>query len=119
MRVQIQIKGLPGSSKLRRFAAHKLQVALSRFSHDIQDATVRLNDINGADRGGVDKLCRVVLTMKNSSVVVVIEELGSNIVQAIERVADRLHQSVSRKLSRVVRVDRSGMRQTNLLLANA
>lgn len=118
MRVQIQIKGLPGSSKLRRFAAHKLEVALSRFSHGIQDATVRLNDINGADRGGVDKLCRVVLTMKNSSVVV-IEELGSNIVQAIERAADRLHQSVSRKLSRVVRVDRSGMRQTNLLLADA
>lgn len=118
MRVHIQIKGLPGSSQLRRFAAHKLEAALSRFSHGIEDATIRLKDINGADRGGADKLCRVVLTMKNSSVVV-IEELGSNIMQVIERAADRLHQSVSRQLSRLVRVDRSGLRQTNMLLLDA
>ena len=117
MRIQIQIKGLPGSSKLRRFTAHKLDTALSRFSHGIDEATIQLRDINGADRGGVDKLCRVVLTMKNNSVVV-IEELASNIVQAIERAADRLHQNVSRQLSKVVRVDRSGMRQNNLLLAD-
>ena len=118
MRVQVQIKGLPGSSKLRRFAAHKLDVALSRFSHGIQDATIQLKDVNGADRGGADKLCRIVLTMKNSSFVV-IEELASDIAQAIGRAVDRLHQNVSRHLSRIVKIDRSGMRQNNLLLADA
>ncbi|MDP2108249.1 MAG: HPF/RaiA family ribosome-associated protein [Rhodocyclaceae bacterium] len=118
MRVQVQIKGLPGSSRLRRFAAHKLDVALSRFSHGIQDATMQLKDINGADRGGADKLCRIVLTMKNSSFLV-IEELASDVAQAIERAVGRLHQNVSRQLSRIVKIDRSGMRQNNLLLADA
>ena len=47
MQVQIQVKGLPGSSKLRRFASHKLNVALSRFAHVIRDATMYLSDING------------------------------------------------------------------------
>lgn len=99
MRVQIQVIGLPGSSKLRRFAAQKLDVALSCFSDGIEAASVRLRDINGADRGGVDKLCRVAITLKGNSVVV-IEELGSNILLAIERAVDRLRQRVSRQLSR-------------------
>ncbi|MDP1651395.1 MAG: HPF/RaiA family ribosome-associated protein [Rhodocyclaceae bacterium] len=118
MQVQIQVKGLPGSSKLRRFALRKLNVALSRFSHVIQEATIRLADINGPDRGGVDKLCRVVLTMRNNSVLV-IEDLGTDIAHTIDRVTDRLHQSVSRQLSRLVKIDRSGMRQSTLLLAEA
>ncbi len=99
MRVQIQVIGLPGSSKLRRFAAQKLDVGLSCFSDAIEAASVRLRDINGADRGGVDKLCRVAITFKGNSVVV-IEELGSNIMLAIERAVDRLRQRVSRQLSR-------------------
>jgi len=57
----------------------------------------------------VDKLCRVVLTMSDSSVLV-IEELGADIDQVIERVADRLHQSVARQLSRIVGIDRHGIR---------
>ena len=108
MRVQIQVIGLQGAAKLRRFAAQKLDVALACFPDGIEAASVRLRDINGADRGGVDKLCRVVLTLKGNAVVVV-EELGSNILQAIERAAERLRQRVSRQLSRVVKIDCSGM----------
>ena len=103
MRVQIQVIGLPGSSKLRRFAAQKLDVALSCFSDGIEAASVRLRDINGADRGGVDKLCRIALTLKGHSAVV-IEELGSNIQRSIERATERLHQRVSHQLARVVKV---------------
>jgi len=118
MQVQIQVKGLSESSKLRRFAAHKLNVALARFSHVIEKASMHLDDINGPDRGGVDKLCRVVLRMKNDSFVV-IEELGSDIRQTIDRVSDRLHHSVSRQLSHLVKIDRSSMRQNAALLDGA
>ena len=79
---------------------------------------MHLDDINGPDRGGVDKLCRVVLSMKNDSVVV-IEELGSDIRQSIDRVSDRLHHSVSRQLSHFVKTDRSGMRQNAALFEGA
>ena len=114
MQVQIQVKGLSESAKLRRFASHKLTVALSRFSHVIEKASMHLDDINGPERGGVDKLCRVVLRMKNDSFVV-IEELGSYIRETIDRVSDRLHHSVSRQLSHLVKIDRSGMRQNTAL----
>ena len=99
MQMKIQIKGLPRATTLRRIAAHKIDGELSRYVHAIQEASVSLDDINGPNRGGVDKLCRVVLRMKDSSVLV-IEELGADIAQVIERVADRLHQSVARQLSR-------------------
>ena len=104
MRVHIQVVGLPGAAQLRRFATQKLDVALSCFADRIEGASVRLLDINGADRGGVDKLCRIALTLKGHSAVV-IEELGSNIQRSIERAAERLRQRVSRQLARVVKVD--------------
>lgn len=99
MRVHIQVVGLPGASQLRRFAMQRLDAALSCFSDRIEGASVRLLDINGADRGGVDKLCRIALTLKGHSAVV-IEELGSNIQRSVERAAERLRQRVSRQLSR-------------------
>lgn len=107
MQVQVQVKGLPRSAKLRQFAARKLNAALSRFAHVIQEATVSLADINGPERGGVDKLCRVVLRMKNNSFVV-IEELGTDIARSIERVTDRVHRSMMRQLSRLANADRQG-----------
>jgi len=109
MEMKIQIKGLPRAAKLRQVAIYKLDAALARYAHVIDAASVRLDDINGPDRGGVDKLCRVVLRMKDSSVLV-IEELGADIAQVIERVAERLRQSVARQLSRIVGIDRNGLR---------
>jgi hypothetical protein len=94
MQVKIQIKGLQHAAKLRSLAAQKLELAVARFAHAIQEASMWLGDINGPERGGVDKLCRVVLRMKNSSVVV-IEDLGADVVQVLERVLGRLPQCVS------------------------
>jgi putative sigma-54 modulation protein len=115
MRVQIQIKGLPRAAKLRAFAAHRLEAAIARFADGIQEASMWLGDINGPERGGVDKLCRVVLRLKNNSIVV-IEDLGADAARVIDRVIDRLQQSVSRQLSRLAAVDRKGLRHNALLL---
>jgi len=72
----------------------------------VHAVSVRLGDINGP-RGGADKLCRIVVRLKNSSQVV-IEELGDDIFQVIDKVADRVHQSVSRQVGRIKRNGRSG-----------
>jgi hypothetical protein len=109
MQMKIQIKGLPRAAQLRRVAAQKIDVALGSHAHAIQEASVHLDDINGPERGGVDKLCRVVLKMKDSSVLV-IEELGTDIVRVIERVADRLRQGVARQISRTIGFDRNRVR---------
>lgn len=118
MHVQIQVKGLPESSKLRRLASHKLDAALARFAHVVRGASMQLDDINGPNRGGVDKLCRVVLRLRNDSVLV-IEELGADIAEAINRAAERLQQNVARQLAHLVKKDRSGLRQNMALLSAA
>jgi ribosome-associated translation inhibitor RaiA len=118
MQVQIQVKGLSGASRLRTFAESKLNIALVRFSHAVQEVTMRMHDINGPDRGGADKLCRVVLRLKDNSVLV-IEDLGVNMMEVIDRVTDRLHHTVAKQLSRLVKVDRTGIRQGSLAAAMA
>jgi len=77
---------------------------------------MQLSDINGPDRSGADKLCRVILTMKNSSIVI-IEELGADIVQVIERMVARLEQNVSRQLLRFTKNSSSRTSQRTPLLA--
>lgn len=108
MLVQVQAKGLPRAAALRRRAVAKMQAALGRFSHVVAEVNVRLADINGP-RGGVDKLCRIVVRMQRSSLVV-IQELGADMAPVIDRAADRVHRSVSRQLGQLPRVERSGMR---------
>lgn len=93
MQVQIQIKGLPGSTRLRQFAAERLNAVLRRCADVIEEVTVRLTDINGPDRGGIDKLCRIVLRLKNDAVLV-IEELSADIRSAIESAVRRIDRSV-------------------------
>jgi len=116
MQVQVKVNGLSSGSRLRAFAANKLNLDLSRFSHAVLDVVMRMQDINGPDRGGVDKLCRVVLRFKNNSVVVV-EELGANVIEVIDRVSHRLQQTVAKQLSHMARIDRAGMRQNSLAIA--
>jgi ribosome-associated translation inhibitor RaiA len=78
--------------------------ALGRFHDSVHAVSVRLGDINGP-RGGADKLCRIVVRLKNSPRII-IEELGDDIFQVIDKVADRVHQSVSRQVGRVKRAAR-------------
>ncbi len=104
MQMKIQVKGLPGAARLRRIAAQKIDLALAHYADAIQEASVCLGDINGPDRGGVDKLCRVVLRMKDSSVLV-IEELGSDVALVIERIAARLQHRMARQMSRMVDIE--------------
>lgn len=113
MQVQVRVKGLARASSLRTFATNKLKAALARFSPAVREVTVRLHDINGPNRGGVDQLCRVVLRLKDNSVLV-IEDLGANMTEVVDRVTDRLHHTVSKRLSRLVKADRTGTRQGGL-----
>lgn len=113
MQVQVQVKGLPGAARLRRYATERLTAALARVAHAVHDASMRLDDINGPDRGGVDKLCRVVLKLSDKSVLVV-EELGSDIGRVIDRVADRLQQNVAQHLARLAKHERGSLRGSAL-----
>ena len=59
---------------------------------------MQLGDLNGP-RGGLDKQCRVTVTLSPSGRVMV-EATDANLHSAIDRAADRLERSVTRELER-------------------
>lgn len=85
MDIQVKASGLPSAKKFRQLATARLAVALGRVGHAVQSVSVRLCDMKRP--GGADKLCRVVLQMKNRFVV--LEELGADMNRVIERAALR------------------------------
>lgn len=103
MEVQIKAKGLPAAKTLRTHAARRIQGALGRFGHVVQSVSVRLSDINGP-RGGADKLCRIVIQMKNRSLVM--EELGDDMRRVIDRIAERVQYNVSRQIEKLAAINR-------------
>ena len=76
----------------------RLRFAWSRFGQRIRHATVRLTDLNGR-RGGVDKQCKVTVTL-SPSVKVMVEATDADLHSAIDRAADRVERSVTRELER-------------------
>lgn len=100
MDIQIKIVGLTGAMALRQYASATLHQVLDRFSPLIAVVTVSLSDINGPDRGGVDKLCRIAVELKNHTLLV-IEELAGEVQRAVDRAASRLPQQLSRASRRL------------------
>lgn len=99
MHIQVKATGISGTARLRQVVTEKLNAALTEFAECIEAVSVVLRDINGPDRGGVDKLCRIVVNLKHQAVVVV-ETLGSDMEQAIACVAERLPLNIARQLAR-------------------
>ena len=95
MELQVRIKGLPQAMALRQYTGAVLKSALARFTHLIDAVNVQISDINGPNRGGVDKLCRVAIQLKDHSCLVV-EELASEVLRAVDRAASRLPVTLSR-----------------------
>lgn len=93
MEIQVRAKGLPGAAAIRRQAVGRIGDALAEFRDDVDAVSVQLVDTNGPLRGGMDKLCRIVIRFRDSSIVIV-EELGNDVGRVIERVARRVHESV-------------------------
>ncbi|MBS0345130.1 MAG: HPF/RaiA family ribosome-associated protein [Proteobacteria bacterium] len=116
MEVQIKAKGLPAAKTLRNHAARRIQGALGRFGHVVQSVSVRLSDINGP-RGGADKLCRIVIQMKNRSLVV--EELGDDMRRVIDRITERVQYNVSRQIDKLAAINRKLLPEPALVPVHA
>ena len=63
MRIQITTQNMSLTKALREFVHTRLQYALGRFAHRIQEAAVSFEDVNGP-RGGPDVHCRIKLLLR-------------------------------------------------------
>lgn len=100
MQLSIHSRGIVLSDNVKRFAYDKIVMALGRLERQVRKISLYLVDVNGPDRGGEDKLCRVVVRIHNQGVLVV-EDRDSNIGVAIDRLSDRLSMAAERRMERL------------------
>ena len=96
MKIDIRGRHVELTETLLAHTERRLRFALSRFGQRIRHVTVQLTDLNGP-RGGVDKQCRVTVTLSPSRRVMV-EATDADLPTAIDRAADRVERSVTRDL---------------------
>lgn len=93
------------TESLREFAERRLFFALSRFDSRIQKIELVTNDVNGP-RGGVDKACRISVTIRRGAIIVVSDQ-DAEWGKCIARAAERVGRSVARAVDRGQRFDRT------------
>jgi putative sigma-54 modulation protein len=98
MKVGIRARHIELTEALLAHVERRLRFALSRFGQKIRLAAAQLAAIN-EPRGGVDKQCRVTVTLSPSGKVMA-EATDADLHTAIDRAADRLERSVTRELRR-------------------
>jgi len=103
---------LDGSS--RDLVERRLKFALARFGSKIGKIAVNLCDENGP-RGGVDKMCRIVVKVHRARDVVIIDR-DADIKISISRAAERVGRAVARSIERTQVFNRSAGFDLNLRL---
>lgn len=100
MNCQVVVRGVEDGegSHLRQFVLDKLERLIERYDHTVLDTTVRIEDITGPDKGGVDKLCKVDVKLRTGEVR--IKEVGDDFKSTINAALDRLRSALSREVAK-------------------
>ena len=86
------------------FVERRLRFALSRFGSKVRRISVVLTDENGP-RGGVDKVCRIVVQVHRSRDVIVTDQ-DVDVHACIARATERVGRAVARSIERARAFDR-------------
>ncbi|MDK2122551.1 HPF/RaiA family ribosome-associated protein [Parachitinimonas caeni] len=105
MRPHIIARQIHVDEATREYVMRRLQFALNRTLNRIGAITVRLVDENGP-RGGIDKVCQVLLVLPGRASVVITER-ASELHRAIDKAIHRAAHAASRAFGR----QQSGRRQ--------
>lgn len=68
MRVEVRGRGIELSEPLRAHVERRMEFALDRFRERVEAVHASLRDLNGGERGGIDKECRIVVVLQSGSV---------------------------------------------------
>ncbi|MCU0705061.1 MAG: hypothetical protein MUF18_13895 [Fimbriiglobus sp.] len=99
MLIAIREQGVGLSSDGRAYAIDRIEHALHSVRSHVRKVMVYLSDQNGP-RGGVDKTCRVAVTLESGRPVVVMTN-GQNLTEVVAGAADKagkvVHEEVHRR----------------------
>lgn len=101
MDVKIIVRGVEETGDLRAFAEEKLSAALERFEDRVLGALMRVEDVTGPEKHGIDKLCSIEVKLRSGEVR--IKEQGEEFHATIDEAIDRLKTALSREVSRAKR----------------
>jgi ribosomal subunit interface protein len=104
MRFDIRAKALDITGELREYVARRLSFALGRHADHVRRIDIALEDVNGP-RGGVDKACRIHVTLDGAGSLHV-RELQADVHTAVDRSADRIGHLIAQKLTRAIKTQR-------------
>lgn len=90
-------QNLLGSEAVNRAETRTLSL-LSKFGDHIKSVDLTVEDVNGP-RGGIDKLCRILVSLRGKADVVITAK-DQKLSKAIAAAIDRASRSVRRKVER-------------------
>jgi ribosome-associated translation inhibitor RaiA len=109
MRLRIHAsKHVRVTSRLREHIARRAYFCLSRFGERVSEVAIGLSDENGPKRG-VDRVCRVVTTIKGAAPLVV-EDRDTRVKTAVDHALRRTERYVARVLRRMPRGSRQPLK---------
>jgi hypothetical protein len=91
-------------SQMSETAKRKVRFALSRFARRVSSVELVVNDENGP-RGGVDKSCRLQVSLKWAQDVVITDR-DDDLGRCISRAAERSARAVAKAIERTQHFDR-------------
>ena len=101
---------------IQRHVESRVEAALGAVARWVVGVTARLEDIN-ADRGGIDKRCRLVAALRRRGVVVA-EATHADLYAAVDEAAARIRRSATRAVTRRMPRERKEPRRPGVLVGN-
>jgi len=98
MELEIRRQDAHLDEAMREFVERRITFALGPFENQVSRVNVSLDDINGP-RGGVDKQCRILVSLRGG-LTVKVEDVDVDMASAVGRAADRVSNAVTRRIER-------------------
>lgn len=115
MSIIIRSQGFSVTTALRAHVMRRFSVALRPFDDSVMRLSVYLKDLNGSDKGGMDK-CVLVNIQIPSLEPITVETISHDLYSAVSVGARRTRRAVQRALRRHRHLERRVVRQPQLSL---
>jgi ribosome-associated translation inhibitor RaiA len=115
MLIDTRAIGFPLTDAIRRHVESRVESTLGPVTGWVVGVTARVEDVN-ADRGGIDKRCSLVASLRGRGAVVT-EALNADLYAAVDEAASRLRRSAVRSVSRPVARERKDVQRPGALLS--
>jgi putative sigma-54 modulation protein len=116
MLIETRAIDFPLTDAIQRHVESRVEAALGPVARWVRGVTARLEDIN-ADRGGIDKRCRLVAALRRHGVVVA-EATHTDLYAAVDEAAGRIRRSATRAVTRRMPRERKDPQQSGVLVGN-